>query len=59
MITDIVAQLRTTDLASSTAERLRLNVVRLEREVHETPWETREFVIKDDQGHTLHFGQPL
>jgi uncharacterized glyoxalase superfamily protein PhnB len=59
MITDIVAQLRTTDLASSTAERLRLNGVRLEREVHETPWETREFVIKDDQGHTLYFGQPL
>jgi len=27
--------------------------------VHETAWQTREFVIKDDQGHTLYFGQPL
>jgi catechol 2,3-dioxygenase-like lactoylglutathione lyase family enzyme len=24
--------------------------------VHETPWGTREFVIRDDQGHTLYFG---
>jgi uncharacterized glyoxalase superfamily protein PhnB len=22
------------------------------------PWGTREFVIRDDQGHTLYFGQP-
>jgi catechol 2,3-dioxygenase-like lactoylglutathione lyase family enzyme len=48
-----------TDDVVATAERLRLNGVRLEREVHVTPWETREFVIKDDQGHTLYFGQPL
>jgi len=25
--------------------------------VHETPWGTREFAVKDDQGHTLYFGQ--
>jgi hypothetical protein len=31
--------------------------VRLVREVHDTPWNTREFVIKDDQGHTLYFGE--
>lgn len=24
--------------------------------VHDTHWGTREFVIEDDQGHTLHFG---
>lgn len=48
-----------TDDVVATAERLRQNGVRLEREVHETPWETREFVIKDNQGHTLYFGQPL
>jgi catechol 2,3-dioxygenase-like lactoylglutathione lyase family enzyme len=48
-----------TDDVAATAERLRQNGVRLEREVHETPWQTREFVIKDDQGHTLYFGQPL
>ena len=39
------------------AERLRLAGVPFERDVHETPWGTREFVIKDDQGHTLYFGQ--
>jgi hypothetical protein len=27
--------------------------------LHETPWGTREFVIKDDQGHTLYFGEQL
>lgn len=48
-----------TDDVVAAAERLRQNGVRLEREVHETPWQTREFVIKDDQGHTLYFGQPL
>ncbi|MFT3897165.1 MAG: VOC family protein [Thermomonas sp.] len=25
----------------------------------DTGWGTREFVIEDDQGHTLYFGQPL
>jgi catechol 2,3-dioxygenase-like lactoylglutathione lyase family enzyme len=32
--------------------------VRLVKEVHLTPWGTREFVIHDDQGHTLCFGGP-
>lgn len=40
------------------ADRLRRNGVHLEREVHETAWGTRELVIRDDQGHTLYFGQP-
>jgi catechol 2,3-dioxygenase-like lactoylglutathione lyase family enzyme len=48
-----------TDDVMAAADRLRLNGVRFEREVHETAWRTREFVIKDDQGHTLYFGQPL
>jgi catechol 2,3-dioxygenase-like lactoylglutathione lyase family enzyme len=48
-----------TDDVVATAESLRLNGVRIERELHKTPWETRELVIKDDQGHTLYFGQPL
>jgi len=26
--------------------------------VQDTLWGTREFVIKDDQGHTVYFGQP-
>ena len=32
--------------------------VRLVRDVHQTPWGTREFVLHDDQGHTLYFGAP-
>ena len=27
-------------------------------DVHDTHWGTREFVVRDDQGHTLRFGQP-
>lgn len=33
--------------------------VRLVVGVHETGWQTREFVVEDDQGHTLYFGQPF
>jgi catechol 2,3-dioxygenase-like lactoylglutathione lyase family enzyme len=47
-----------TDDVMAAADRLRLAGVRIERDVHETPWGTREFVIRDDQGHTLYFGQP-
>ena len=43
-----------TDDVMAAAERVRLAGVRFEREVHETLWRTREFVIKDDQGHTLY-----
>ena len=46
-----------TDDVVAMADKLRRNGVQFERELHETPWETREFVIKDDQGHTLYFGQ--
>jgi catechol 2,3-dioxygenase-like lactoylglutathione lyase family enzyme len=46
-----------TDDADAAAESCRRNGVRLVRDVHDTPWGTREFVIKDDQGHTLYFGQ--
>ena len=44
---------------SAAADRLRGHGVHLEQDVHETAWGTREFVIKDDQGHTLYFGQPV
>lgn len=47
-----------TDDISATAERLRSAGVRFERDVHETDWATRELIIRDDQGHTLYFGQP-
>jgi catechol 2,3-dioxygenase-like lactoylglutathione lyase family enzyme len=41
------------------AELLKSRGVRVVDEVHETPWNTREFVILDDQGHTLYFGEPV
>ena len=40
-------------LASEFAER----GIALVEDVHDTDWGTREFVICDDQGHTLVFGQ--
>ncbi len=40
------------------ATLLRANGVELVKDVHETPWNTREFVIRDDQGHTLYIGEP-
>ncbi len=46
-----------TDDVVAVADRLKRAGVRFEKDVHETAWETREFVIKDDQGHTLYFGQ--
>ena len=46
-----------TDDAVSAAASLRQRGIRLVKDVHETPWGTLEFAIKDDQGHTLYFGQ--
>ena len=48
--------LETTDV-KATASALQQTGVRFVKEVHETPWGTTEFAIKDDQGHTLYFGQ--
>ena len=48
-----------TDDAVATAEAMERNGVSLVKGVHETDWGTREFVIKDDQGHTLYFGERL
>jgi|SRR5687767_628062 len=39
------------------ADACRRAGVPLTRDVHATPWGTREFVVRDDQGHTLYFGQ--
>jgi catechol 2,3-dioxygenase-like lactoylglutathione lyase family enzyme len=39
------------------AEAVRRAGVPLVEEVHRTAWGTREFVIRDDQGHTLYFGE--
>lgn len=49
----------TTSDAAGTAASIKANGVQLVKDVHETPWRTREFIIKDDQGHTLYFGEPL
>ena len=49
--------LKTDDVVAA-ADRLRSAGVHIEREVQETPWGTREFAIRDNQGHTLYFGQP-
>jgi catechol 2,3-dioxygenase-like lactoylglutathione lyase family enzyme len=46
-----------TDDAAATAGMFKNNGVALAIDLHDTPWETREFVIKDDQGHTLYFGE--
>lgn len=46
-----------TDDAAAAAEALKRNGVRFVKDVHETAWGTREFVINDDQGHTLYFGE--
>jgi catechol 2,3-dioxygenase-like lactoylglutathione lyase family enzyme len=41
------------------AAQLKANGVALVKDVHETPWNTREVVIHDNQGHTLYLGEPL
>jgi catechol 2,3-dioxygenase-like lactoylglutathione lyase family enzyme len=48
--------LETTDVAAAAAA-LEANGIVLVKGVHDTPWGTREIVIKDDQGHTLYLGQ--
>jgi ribosomal protein S18 acetylase RimI-like enzyme/catechol 2,3-dioxygenase-like lactoylglutathione lyase family enzyme len=46
-----------TDDAAAAAERLGAHGVRLVKALHDTPWGTREFAVKDDQGHTLYVGE--
>jgi catechol 2,3-dioxygenase-like lactoylglutathione lyase family enzyme len=43
---------------NAAADACRRAGVRMASDVHRTPWGTREFVVHDDQGHTLYFGQP-
>jgi catechol 2,3-dioxygenase-like lactoylglutathione lyase family enzyme len=47
-----------TDDISDFAARLKANGVELVKDVHTTPWNTREIIIHDDQGHTLYLGEP-
>ncbi|SEN98537.1 VOC family protein [Paenibacillus sp. OV219] len=48
-----------TDDAASLAEELKARGVALAAEVCETEWNTKEFIIEDDQGHTIYFGEAL
>ena len=48
-----------TDGVATLAAQLRAHGVSMVKDVQETPWGTREFVIRDDQGHTLYFGELL
>ncbi len=48
-----------TDDIAALAARIERHGVRFIEGPHDTAWRTREFVIEDDQGHTLYFGQPL
>jgi len=48
-----------TDDAAAAAALCTRNGIHLVKALHETAWGTREFVIKDDQGHTLYFGETL
>ncbi|MBS4176848.1 VOC family protein [Lederbergia citrea] len=48
-----------TDDATALSKVLKDNGVKLVKDLHETPWSTREFVIEDDQGHTLYFGEAI
>lgn len=46
-----------TDDIAALAEPLTKRGVRFMKDVHDTPWGTKEFAIKDNQGHTLYVGQ--
>ena len=48
--------LETKDVAA-VAAALKVNGVYFVKDVHDTPWGTREIIIRDDQGHTLHVGE--
>jgi catechol 2,3-dioxygenase-like lactoylglutathione lyase family enzyme len=46
-----------TDDVAAVAAGLARRGVPLVRDAHDTPWGTRELVIRDDQGHTVYIGQ--
>lgn len=48
-----------TDGVAAFADLLKSRGVPLVKDVHETPWRTREVVFHDDQGHTLYLGEPI
>jgi catechol 2,3-dioxygenase-like lactoylglutathione lyase family enzyme len=48
-----------TEDAFAAAETLKRNGVELLKDAHRTEWGTVEFIVRDDQGHTLYFGHRL
>ena len=48
-----------TDDAQGLAAAIEAKGARLTKPVHETPWGRREFWLRDDQGHTLCFGETM
>ena len=46
-----------TDDIESVAARLAAQGVAPVRELHATAWGTREIILRDDQGHTIHVGE--
>lgn len=46
-----------TDDAAAVAAALKRNGAPLVKDVHDTAWGTRELAIKDNQGHTIYFGE--
>jgi catechol 2,3-dioxygenase-like lactoylglutathione lyase family enzyme len=46
-----------TDAIEAVAARLQAHGVVPARALHTTPWGTREIVLRDDQGHTIHVGE--
>jgi catechol 2,3-dioxygenase-like lactoylglutathione lyase family enzyme len=50
--------LETSDAAAA-ADAIEKKGIELVDKVHETAWGTKEFVVEDDQGHTIYYGQRL
>ena len=48
-----------TEGVADLADKLKAIGIVLVKDLHETPWKTMEFVIHDDQGHTIYFGEGL
>jgi catechol 2,3-dioxygenase-like lactoylglutathione lyase family enzyme len=46
-----------TDDVEAAADTVRKAGATFVKDLHQTPWGTREFAIRDDQGHRLYFGQ--
>jgi catechol 2,3-dioxygenase-like lactoylglutathione lyase family enzyme len=45
--------------AAAAANAIEKKGIELVDKVHETAWGTKEFVVEDDQGHTIYYGQRL